>query len=249
MEIVAVKVGTEIRMDSRLMASRFGNKHKNVLALIAEHQARFEEMGQLLFEAETVTNSVGAANQTKYAMLTEDQTIFLLTLARNSPATVQLKMKLVQAFSKARELLASHGPDFSALERLAGLTVQALTVVKAEIQQQVAVDIRTAKEEVRAEVADEMTERIGSLGATSEQRHEVKTLVRAVVVARTRMNLGNSSWPAVYTETWNACRVGSLDVMTRAQYPQVEAYLRAELVALGAMSDTGLFSEKHAGVA
>lgn len=251
MDIVAVNFEGEFRIDSRLMAGRLNKTHKIVVAQISEYEQQFQALGILPAQTEEIK---GRGQPAKYFMLNEDQCYFLLTLTRNSAHVTALKLALVQGFRVARDSLTpftlpAPTPDFSALERLAGLTVQALTVVKAEIQQQVAADIQTAKDEVRAEVAGEMAEKIGSLGATSEQRHEVKTLVRAIVVARTRMNLGNSSWPAVYNECWNACRVGSLDVMTRAQYPQVEAYLRAELVALGAMSDTGLFSEKHAGVA
>lgn len=130
-------------------------------------------------------------------------------------------------------------PDFSGLERLAGLTVQALTVVKAEIQEQVAVDIIQA----RADMTTDMDAKIGSLQASSEQQHDVKRLVRHVVNGRQRLGLASAIFASVYRECWDACRIGNLPSMTRVQYPQAVAFLRAELARLAELGDSGLFPE------
>lgn len=71
-----------------------------------KYQIQAEQaFGQLRFENGTVTNSVGATNETVFAYLTEDQATFYMTLSRNTPEVVQCKIDLVQAFSKAKEFL------------------------------------------------------------------------------------------------------------------------------------------------
>lgn len=129
-------------------------------------------------------------------------------------------------------------PDFSALERLAGLTAQA---IEHKVSQAIGA--------VRVEVSAEIDEKVGALTATSEQQHEVKALVDQIVRRRRELGLGRSHWASVYREAWDACRVGSLSAMTRDQFPKVRAYLAAELTALGAMSKSGLFSEAQAASA
>ncbi|TGO03600.1 hypothetical protein PN36_03860 [Candidatus Thiomargarita nelsonii] len=42
------------------------------------------------------------ATQAKYALLNEDQAVFALTLSRNTPQVVQLKLDLTRAFRDAR---------------------------------------------------------------------------------------------------------------------------------------------------
>jgi hypothetical protein len=46
----------------------------------------------------------------KYALLTENQAAFLMTLSRNTPQVVAAKLGLVVAFSRAKELIASATP-------------------------------------------------------------------------------------------------------------------------------------------
>ena len=244
--IVAVPHSTgEIRMDSRLLASRFGNKHKNVLTMLDEYATEFAAFGALAFETEVrpAQEITRGGLPARYAMLNEDQCIFLLTLARNSPLTIELKVRLVQAFRKARDLLTPPTPDFSNLERLAGLTAQALTVVRAEIVQQVTADIA----QVRTDISSDMDAKIGSLQATSEQQHDVKRLVKLVVSGRQRLSLANAIFASVYRECWDACRIGNLPSMTRVQYPQAVAFLRTELSRLAALGDSGLFGDDSQG--
>lgn len=106
MEIVAAPDNQgEMRLDSRALADRMGNAHASVMKLLGQHTGTFRQFGQFGFEIETVKNSAGAANQTKYALLNEDQCYFLLTLVRNSDTTVPMKAAVVAAFAKARQLL------------------------------------------------------------------------------------------------------------------------------------------------
>ena len=103
-EIVAVRVEGEFRVDSRVMATQFGNQHKNVLALVTEYAAQFAEFGTVAFETRPLP---GGGKPERFALLNEDQSIFLLTLSRNSSEAVALKVSLVHAFRKARDLLSA----------------------------------------------------------------------------------------------------------------------------------------------
>lgn len=94
-------------VDSRLIAERLFIRHKNLLETLKKYQSEIEQaFGQIAFETEAVTNSAGAVNETKFALLTEPQATVLMTFSRNSPEVVQCKIDLVTAFQKAKDLLA-----------------------------------------------------------------------------------------------------------------------------------------------
>lgn len=105
----------ELLVDSRLIAECLGIRHKNFLNNIDVYLTSIEQLGHLAFETRTVTNSVGARNTVKFAMLNEDQATFLMTLSNNTEAVVKAKLSLVKQFSAAKKLLQ---PDPTALERL-----------------------------------------------------------------------------------------------------------------------------------
>jgi len=92
-------------VDSRLIAERLGIQHKNVLANIDRYLADLQRFGQVAFETETVTNSVGAVNSIKFAYLNEAQSTLLMALSRNTPGVVACKVALVTAFEKAKETI------------------------------------------------------------------------------------------------------------------------------------------------
>ena len=94
----------ESRVDSRMLAGHLGNQHKHVIALIEKYADKFRGFSQLLFKNAVGARLQGGGNPERYALLTEDQAFFLLTLSRNSPRVVDLKVKLVQAFSEARRV-------------------------------------------------------------------------------------------------------------------------------------------------
>ncbi|MFC3834766.1 MULTISPECIES: Rha family transcriptional regulator [Deinococcus] len=89
----------EARADSRELARALGNHHENVLSLISDYRADFEALGLLRFET---GKTQGRGRPPQYALLSEDQCYFLLTLVRNSETTVPLKRQLVQAFAAYR---------------------------------------------------------------------------------------------------------------------------------------------------
>lgn len=88
----------EPRADSRDLAARLRNQHKNVLDLIQRYQGQFERFGKVAFQ----TQPLQSGQKTKVALLNEDQSYFLLSLSRNTDHVVNLKADLVQAFKQAR---------------------------------------------------------------------------------------------------------------------------------------------------
>jgi len=91
------------RVDSRLIAERLDIQHKNLIETINKYLYKFQELGSLPFKTEVRKRTIGAT-QAKYTLLNEDQTIFALTLSRNTPDVVQLKLDLTVAFRNARQV-------------------------------------------------------------------------------------------------------------------------------------------------
>lgn len=95
-------------VDSRLIAERLGIEHINFMEAIGDYQTQTEQaFGIVRFETEKLG---GRGRPQKYALLTEDQAIFLMTLSRNTSEVVQCKIDLVVAFSRAKEFLKSGTP-------------------------------------------------------------------------------------------------------------------------------------------
>ena len=88
----------ERRADSRLLAGHLGVGHRPVMALIDRYAEKFKEAGKMLFKK--APSAKGQA--VRFALLNEDQAIFLLSLSRNTAKTVSLKLKLTQAFGEYR---------------------------------------------------------------------------------------------------------------------------------------------------
>lgn len=101
-ELTLTTTKTETRVDTRLMAMHLGNQHRHVMALIEKYADKFRSFGQLLFKNAVGERNQGGGNPERFALLNEDQAFFLLSLSRNSEQVVDLKVKLIQAFSEAR---------------------------------------------------------------------------------------------------------------------------------------------------
>ncbi len=123
-------------VDSRLIAQELGIQHKNFLATLSKYIDEIEEdWGQVAFETETVTNSVGASNPVKFALLTEQQATLLITYSRNTQQVRKCKRRLVKAFEKAKQSL---GNEFQlrvgALESKLEMALQAIASLRSQIQ-------------------------------------------------------------------------------------------------------------------
>lgn len=95
----------EPRVDSRIIADNIGIKHKNCIELINKYDAKFRKFGHLPFQTELGYRVQGGGNSAKFVLLNEDQALFMLSLSRNTDRVVELKLKLIKAFSEARRLL------------------------------------------------------------------------------------------------------------------------------------------------
>lgn len=89
-------------VDSRILAAQLGVKHRSTFALIQRYAPEFQAFDQLRFK-NAVGERIQGGNAERYALLSEDQAVFLLTLSRNSERVVPLKARLVQAFRRARD--------------------------------------------------------------------------------------------------------------------------------------------------
>jgi phage regulator Rha-like protein len=98
--------------DSRDIAKGLGIDHSNFLETIKKHQTAIErDFGTIPFKTESSQMSNGRLNPKpiKYALLSDEQVSFIITLSRNNPNVIRFKALLVKAFSQARkQLLANH---------------------------------------------------------------------------------------------------------------------------------------------
>ncbi|NEZ64720.1 hypothetical protein D0962_18325 [Leptolyngbyaceae cyanobacterium CCMR0082] len=104
--IDVIDSGGVLVVDSRLIADHLGIQHETLMRTVKRHQNRIEQrLGHLRFEVGTVTNSVGAVNETIYTLLTEPQATVVMTLSRNTEQVIECKFDLVEAFEKAKSAL------------------------------------------------------------------------------------------------------------------------------------------------
>jgi phage regulator Rha-like protein len=100
-DLVLTTTTTEARIDTRLLAQGFCNKHRHSLRLVEHYFDRFERLGKVSFKNAPSPGSKTGQSE-RFALLNEDQAYLLLSLSRNSDAVVNLKVKLVKAFGMAR---------------------------------------------------------------------------------------------------------------------------------------------------
>jgi len=117
LDLKVQEISGKLVVDSRLVAEGLGIKHKNFLSTIYKYQTEIEqEFGQVAFETETVTNAVGAVNLAHFAYLNEDQSIYLMTLSRNTEQVRTCKRNLVKAFSEAKKIIPAQNTRIRELE-------------------------------------------------------------------------------------------------------------------------------------
>jgi len=92
-------------VDSRIIAEGIDVDHKTTINLIKKYKNKLERWGVIVFEnAKPTTRSQGGRPE-KYVFLNESQTIFLLTLSRNTEIVVRFKSNLTDLFQKYRDQL------------------------------------------------------------------------------------------------------------------------------------------------
>ncbi len=93
--------------DSRKIAEELGIDHRSFFRLILDYQEAVEqECGAVRFKNAPKKNGNKGGDTPRYAMLTEVQTNAYLSLARNTPQAVRLKIKLAKAFDDAKKIIA-----------------------------------------------------------------------------------------------------------------------------------------------
>jgi phage regulator Rha-like protein len=97
-------------VDSRLVAKEMGIEHRSFLETIQKYKKDAEQsFGVLRFQtAKPQAGSLGGRPE-GFFLLTEEQATFYMTLSRNTPEVVQLKLKLVKAFFEAKKRLYGLG--------------------------------------------------------------------------------------------------------------------------------------------
>jgi|GEM_PF-2899498 len=103
LELVMTDAG-EPRIDSRLVATTLGIEHESVMRTFSLYAKELEELGIFRFEI-GVKSGPQRGKLPHYAMLNEDQAIFVATLSRNTRQVVDFKLKLTKAFASARHRL------------------------------------------------------------------------------------------------------------------------------------------------
>lgn len=99
---IVLTAGDDPRADSRDMAVRLRNKHKNVVGLITKYLDKFKRLGVVPFKTEKPLEGSTGGRPESFALLNEDQCYYLLSLARNSKHVAELKLQLVMAFRASR---------------------------------------------------------------------------------------------------------------------------------------------------
>lgn len=102
----------EPRIDSRLLAERLKKKrHQDLFELVKRYEVKLLALGKVLFQTGASAGS-RTGQRERFALLNEDQAFFVLTLSRNTPTVVDLKLRLVQAFGEARRAAQMRGAEY-----------------------------------------------------------------------------------------------------------------------------------------
>ena len=103
-------------VDSRLVAEELGIQHKSFKDNITKHKEKLESLADIEFEPDevasnnrlyketTAKNADGTGGEVYY-LLTEEQSLFLMTLSANTNEVIEAKYNLIKAFKKAKKAL------------------------------------------------------------------------------------------------------------------------------------------------
>ena len=90
------------RIDSRALAQLLEIQHDNMMQTIETHRAAIDGFGVSLFKTEKPLKGSAGGRPVRFALLTEDQAYFTVTLSRNTARVVEVKARIVRAFSELR---------------------------------------------------------------------------------------------------------------------------------------------------
>lgn len=124
----------EPKTDTLIVAEKTGNQHKNVLALVRDGLAEFEQFGRVAFETRPFETSGGVQSR-EVAQLNEPQATLLVTYLRNTEVVRALKVALVRDFYAMRQALNSPAPVPAGPELVALALVEANKMLEAKDEQ------------------------------------------------------------------------------------------------------------------
>lgn len=102
----------EPRIDSRLLATLLNKKsHQNFFELIKKYADKLNKLGKLLFQT-GASKSSKTGQKEHFALLTDDQAYFVMTLSRNTTTVVDSKLRLIQSFKAARRALEMRQTEY-----------------------------------------------------------------------------------------------------------------------------------------
>lgn len=103
--LVTLASDGELRVSSLAAAESTGVQHKNILGLVRDNMADFEEFGRVAFETQPF-ETPGGVQRREVALLNEQQATLLVTYMRNSEVVREFKKALVKEFFEMRQTLA-----------------------------------------------------------------------------------------------------------------------------------------------
>lgn len=107
------------RIDSRIIAAELDIENRALLQNIENHATHFEAFGVVTFQMEKPPKGSKGGMPVRYVLLNEDQAYFAATLARNTSRAVDVKFRLVKAFSEARKAQEAKGGQYLPFYHLA----------------------------------------------------------------------------------------------------------------------------------
>ncbi|MEM9213978.1 MAG: Rha family transcriptional regulator [Cyanobacteria bacterium P01_F01_bin.150] len=118
MNIIQVKeIGGSLVVDSRLIAAKLDIKHKNLIGTINKYKSEAEEeFGVIAFETEKPLKGTQGGRPSEWAYLSEDQSLYFMTLSKNTPKVRRCKRELVKAFSEAKKIIPAQQHEIEKLK-------------------------------------------------------------------------------------------------------------------------------------
>lgn len=105
-DLVIMKNDVPVVSTFDLFAKMGYKEHRKLKEVINEHKSDFEDLGILPLEREKPTKKEGGRPSESY-LLNEDQFILLVLLAKNSPESVQLKVRVSREFKRMKQTISN----------------------------------------------------------------------------------------------------------------------------------------------
>ena len=113
-DLQIIELNGEFVVDSRLISKRLDIEHESFMRTLKKYEKKVEQrFGVIRFEIGTSKMPDGRINPNpeKFALLTENQATTLMTFSKNTDPVVDCKIDLVDAFSKAKEVIKTVIPQ------------------------------------------------------------------------------------------------------------------------------------------